>query len=235
MRLLLLSNSTNFGESYLSWCASTIAEFLSSVNGTCLFIPYAAVDFSYDQYVDRVNQALEPHQTAVEGIHSFKDKVKAVKEAGAIIVGGGNTFHLLKMLQNENLIDPMVERVKEGTPYVGWSAGSNIACPTIRTTNDMPIVQPNDFNALGLIPFQINPHYTDKMIPDHGGESRMQRLMEFLAANPEDEVVCLPEASYLLKDGAGLIYKGEMQGRHFRSDDEQFLDDGQVLLKRSQI
>lgn len=208
MKALLLSNSTNFGEEYMQWCSSTIASFIEGNKAKVVFIPFAGVGFSYEEYTDRVNQALSVHGIEVINIASEDSPLAALEDATAILVGGGNTFHLLKELQDRGMLDLIKQKVDQGTAYVGWSAGSNIAGPSIKTTNDMPIVEPKSFIALGLVAYQINPHYTDKTIPDHGGESRMQRLQEFLAANQNSRVACLPEASYLMLANNRLTYKG---------------------------
>ena len=204
MNLLLLSNSTNYGEPYMQWCSSTITSFVKD-HSSIIFIPYAGVGFTYDEYTQKVNYALSSFDVKVSNLDNFDDKAKALKDSSAIFVGGGNTFHLLKMLQQFDLLETIQKVVANGKPYVGWSAGSNIASPTIRTTNDMPIVEPKSFQSLSLVPFQINPHYTEKSIPNHGGESRLQRLREFLAANPHQKVIALPESSYLVCNGNQLI------------------------------
>ena len=212
MNLLLLSNSTNYGEPYMQWCSSTITSFVKD-SSSIMFIPYAGVGLSYDDYTKKVNHALSSFDIQVTNLDNFDDKKNALKDSSAIFVGGGNTFHLLKMLQQLDLVETIQQVVANGVPYVGWSAGSNIASPTICTTNDMPIVEPKSFDSLSLIPFQINPHYTEKSIPDHGGESRIQRLTEFLAANPDQKVIALPESSYLVSNGIQLIYNGKSDGK----------------------
>ena len=212
MNLLLLSNSTNYGEPYMQWCSSTITSFVKD-SSSIMFIPYAGVGLSYDDYTKKVNHALSSFDIQVTNLDNFDDKKNALKDSSAIFVGGGNTFHLLKILQQFDLVETIQQLVENGVPYVGWSAGSNIASPTICTTNDMPIVEPKSFDSLSLIPFQINPHYTEKSIPDHGGESRIQRLTEFLAANPDQKVIALPESSYLVSNGIQLIYNGKSDGK----------------------
>lgn len=202
MRLLLISNSTNAGEEYLGWPKENIAEFLGKKVKKVLFFPFAAVTFSYDEYEKKVQDKLGKYGYEIDSIHKYADKRKALEEAEAIMVGGGNTFHLLKAIQNFDLSEFIRKKVLEGTPFVGWSAGSNIACPTICTTNDMPIVEPDSFAAINLIRFQINPHYLDAHPDGHGGETREQRIEEFLAANPDDYVLGLREASFLkIEDG----------------------------------
>lgn len=206
-RLLLLSNSTNPGTPYLSWALRHIAEFLDGVS-SLLFVPFAGVRIGWDDYTGRVGSALRPLRIDVQGIHRSADAVRAVHDADAIAIGGGNTFHLLRHLHDQGLIGPIRERVAGGTRYLGWSAGSNVACPTIRTTNDMPIVEPAGFRALALVPFQINPHYTDAVVPNHGGESRAERLAEFVSVNPGVWVVGLREGSLLRVNGADVQLEG---------------------------
>jgi dipeptidase E len=202
MDLLLLSNSTNFGEEYLSYPRQAIRDFLGSVRNNIVFIPYAGVTFSWDDYTEKVNDALAEIGLEVSGIHSSDNPVKSIKESDAIMVGGGNSFNLLSELYKNDLIIAIQEQASSGTPYIGWSAGSNMACPTLKTTNDMPIVEPPSFKALELIPFQINPHYTEAVIPNHGGESRELRILEFTEANKEMVVVGLPEGMIIqLKNG----------------------------------
>ncbi|MFY0643382.1 MAG: dipeptidase PepE [Bacteroidia bacterium] len=213
MNLLLLSNSTNFGESYMDWCAEIIGNFVKGLEGEIIFIPYAAVGFSYEQYTEMVNKALSPFQVEVKDISAFEDPKKAIEQASAIFIGGGNTFQLTKCLQDFGLVELIKEKVERGAPYVGWSAGSNVAGESIKTTNDMPIVEPSSFNALGLIQHQINPHFTEATIPNHGGESRGQRLQEFLALNKQSKVICLPEASYCIQQGDQLLYRGDKEGQ----------------------
>jgi len=193
MNLLLLSNSTNFGESYLAYSKKTIATFLGNAKENVVFIPYAGVTFSWDDYTQKVNEALAEVGISVQGIHLSENPIESIRNADAIMIGGGNSFQLLHLMYENNLIEIIKNKVTGGTPYVGWSAGSNLACPTIKTTNDMPIIEPLSFKALDLVPFQINPHYTEAVIPNHGGESRELRLLEFIEANNEMIAIGLPE------------------------------------------
>lgn len=165
-----------------------------------MFIPYAAVTFSYDDYEKMVREALGQIGIKVRSIHTFDDPVKAINEAQAILVGGGNTFKLLSELYKNEIIEPIRTKVTNGTPYIGWSAGSNVACQSIKTTNDMPIMEPPSFDGLGLLDLQINAHYTEQTIQGHGGESRLQRLLEYSAVN-ETPVLCLPEGCALKIEG----------------------------------
>ena len=217
-QLLLLSNSTNPGTPYLSWARDHVAEFLAGVR-SLTFVPYAGVRLGWDQYTTLVAGALRPLGIEVRGVHQAGRAEHAVRDADALAVGGGNTFHLLKHLQEQGLIGPIRERVAGGVRYVGWSAGSNVACPTIRTTNDMPIVEPAGFRGLALVPFQINPHYTDAVVPNHGGESRQERLAEFVAANPRTWVVGLREGSLIHANGAELRLGGTAPATVFGSGD----------------
>jgi dipeptidase E len=229
-KLLLLSNSTNYQEKYMQWCKSIIAYFINGHSENILFVPYAAVGFSYQEYTDKVNDALRPVGVQVNNLDNFEDKREVISNASAIFVGGGNTFHLLKSLQDLNLVNAIQEAVTAGIPYAGWSAGSNIAGPTICTTNDMPIVQPSSFNALHLIPFQLNPHYTEAVLDNHGGETRKQRLEEYLVANQYSKVICLPEATYLEIEGDRITYKGSSHGKLLSKNEEQALIESTLII-----
>lgn len=219
-RLLLLSNSRNAGQGYLEHALDTLRDFLGAAPKRVLFVPYAGVRLSYDDYADTVRARFEAAGYALDAIHDAGDPAQAVDEAEAIAVGGGNTFHLLRELAERGLLPRIRARVNEGAPYVGWSAGSNLACPTICTTNDMPIVEPPSFEALGLVPFQINPHYTDAHPPGHQGETRTERLQEFCLANPEMPVVGLPEGTMLRVEGDRLTLLGEQSACLFRGENE---------------
>ncbi|MFO7574813.1 MAG: dipeptidase PepE [Bacteroidales bacterium] len=215
MRLLLISNSTNAGEEYLDYPKYNIREFLGEKPVKALFIPYAAVTFSFDLYEEKVQNRFREVGHDVISIHRFKDPVKAVEEAEAIVIGGGNTWQLLKMVQDNGLTEPIRKKVLSGTPYIGWSAGSNMACPTIRTTNDMAITEPDSFNALNLIPFQINPHYLDANPEGHAGETREQRIEEFIEANPGMYVLGLREGTMLLVENNNMKLIGPRKARVF--------------------
>ncbi|MCL4159420.1 UNVERIFIED_CONTAM: hypothetical protein GTU68_056028 [Idotea baltica] len=185
-----------------------IMDFLTPDVKKILFIPYAGVTISCDDYLDAVAAPLSANGYHVESIHRLKDSESLFENFDAIAVGGGNTFHLAKILQQKKLLKSMKNAVENGMPYIGWSAGSNITCPTIMTTNDMPIVEPSSFSGLNLIPFQINPHYTEATIPNHGGESREMRLQEFIYVNKNVPVIGLPESSLLRLVDAELTYIG---------------------------
>ncbi len=215
MKLLLLSNSTTKGEPYLGWPQSYLKHFLTDVH-SIVFIPYAGVTINYDNYTESVKKALLNFKVNVQGIHTTSNKKEAILKADCIMVGGGNTFSLLKKMEDEGLIEPIRQAVKLGCKYVGWSAGANMACPTIKTTNDMPVEQPLSFNALRLIDFQINPHFTNATLPNHGGETREMRLQEYLVKNPTSTVVGLPEGMLLEINGKSAILKGVGEAFLFR-------------------
>ena len=233
MRLLLISNSTNPGGRYLDYPGEFIKTFLGKIPGKVLFIPYAAVTFSYDEYEGKVSDRFRELGLEIISIHHFTDPVAAIDMASAIVVGGGNSWKLLKMIRENNLIDIVKQKVTSGTPYIGWSAGANVACPTIMTTNDMPVVEPDSFKAFNLIPFQINPHFTDVILPGHAGETREQRIEEFIEANPGIFVAGLREGTMLLCEnnklnlsGNGnvrIFKKGEIPAEYAASDDLSFL------------
>ena len=196
-RLLLLSNSRNFGGGYLDHAEAWIKGFLGERVERAVFVPYAGVTIAWDDYEKTVAERLSQFGVRIVSIHRAKHAAKEVENADAILVGGGNTFNLLKQLYDNGTLWAIRERVLAGVPYIGWSAGSNVACPTICTTNDMPIVEPSKLDAMRLVPFQINPHYTDAVIPNHGGETRAQRIAEYTKANPGAVVVGLREGCAL--------------------------------------
>jgi dipeptidase E len=233
MRLLLISNSTNPGEPYLDYPKNNIREFLGHKPVKAIFIPYAAVTFSFDQYESKVAERFREIGHDIVSVHRFTDPIAAISEAAAIVVGGGNTWKLLKMIRDNNLIDIVRRKVLSGTPYIGWSAGSNVACPTIKTTNDMPVIEPDSFDAFNLIPFQINPHYLDANPASHAGETREQRIEEFIEVNPGVFVAGLREGCLLLREDENIRLTGNRNVRIFRkgispielgpSDDLSFL------------
>lgn len=216
MKLLLISNSTNPGEGYLEYPINQIKDFLGEKSLNAIFIPYAAVTFSYDEYEEKVNARMNDIGHHVTGIHRFINPVEAIENADAIIVGGGNTWQLVKILQEKGLMKVIRKKIKKGTPYIGWSAGSNIACPTLRTTNDMPIVEPLKFKTLKLVPFQINPHYLDDHPANHGGETREVRINEFIEVNREIYVVGLRESTMLLIEDEEMELIGPRKARIFK-------------------
>jgi dipeptidase E len=196
MNLLLLSNSTKLGEPFLAWPREQLRNFLGS-RRRIAFVPFAAVTTSFDDFAELVSQNLPEPGHEVVSLHSAHDPVAALSECDVVAVGGGNTFHLLRELYRTRLLGAIAERVRNGMPYVGWSAGSNVACPTIMTTNDMPVCEPPSLRAMNLIPFQINPHYSEARLDGQGGECRDDRIREFLALNPHMVVAGLREGSLL--------------------------------------
>jgi len=222
MRLLLISNSTNPGEPYLEYPKEKIKNFLGNTPVKCMFIPYAAVKFSYEDYYRRVKQRFDEIGHIIDSIHHYADPVNALNNAEAIIVGGGNTFQLIHLIQHNELIDITREKVFSGLPYIGWSAGANVACPTICTTNDMPIVQPESFSAFNLISFQINPHYLDSNPDGHAGETRQERIEEFLELNHDIYVTGLREGTMIHIEGKNIALIGKRNMRIFRYGMEAF-------------
>ena len=215
MNLLLISNSTNAGEEYLQYPIERIGAFLAGVEEVA-FVPYAAVTFSYEAYEAKVAARFEQIGVRVRSVHGQSDPREAIRRAQAICVGGGNTFALAKKMQEQGLVREIADKIASGTPYVGWSAGSNVTCPTICTTNDMPIVQPESFDAIGAVKFQINPHYLDANPEGHAGETREVRLLEFIAANPRRYAVGLREGCMLRFEEGRLELLGDRPMRIFK-------------------
>ena len=220
MRLLLISNSTNPGEPYLDYPKYEIKKFLGEKPVKILFIPYAGITFSHDEYEEKVNNRFLDIDHKVTSIHHFENPIEAIESADAIMVGGGNTWHMVKTLQDKGLMDAIKKKVENGTPYIGWSAGSNIACPTLKTTNDMPISEPSSFNTLNLVPFQINPHYLDAHPENHGGETREMRIEEFMMVNQNTYVVGLREGTMLLVENNKMSMIGDRTARIFKYGQE---------------
>lgn len=204
------------GEAYLDYPKNEIKKFLGNEQITALFIPYAAVTFSFDIYEQKVAERFSEIGYKVKSIHHFDDPVKAVKEAQVIVIGGGNTWQLVRMMRDNNIIEAIRDKALTGTPFVGWSAGSNVACPTLRTTNDMPIIDPRGFETMNLVPFQINPHYLDANPEGHGGETREQRIQEFMEINPDVFVVGLREGTMLFVDDNKVNLIGSRPVRIFK-------------------
>lgn len=216
MKLLLISNSTNPGEPYLNYPKEQIKDFLGEKRQNAIFIPYAAVTFSYEEYEQKVNERFAEIGHHVTSIHRFVNPTEAIEDADAIVVGGGNTWQLVHMLYEKKLMKVIRKCVEKGTPYVGWSAGANIACPTLRTTNDMPITEPKKFKTLNLVPFQINPHYLDDNPANHGGETREMRIQEFIEINKNVFVVGLRESTMLRIKKRELSLLGTRKARLFK-------------------
>ena len=194
---LLISASSYQDTDYLRHCKNWVKDFLGeSGKEEILFIPYAGVRRTNDEYEQKVIDRLKNKN--IKSIHHYEDKISAIKNANSIAVGGGNTFMLLYTLYKLNLIEPIKEAVANGAKYFGWSAGANIAGKTMMTTNDMPIIMPKSFDSLNIFPYQINPHFISGKLAGHNGESREERLEEFLIANPKETIYALPEGTALL-------------------------------------
>jgi dipeptidase E len=214
-RILLISNSTVYGRAYLDHVAEEIKIFLGRAK-TILFFPFAL--FDRDSYAAKARARFVAMGYSMESAHTRDNPEAAIEQTEAIFIGGGNTFRLLKALQDLNLLESIRHKVKSGTPYIGSSAGANVAGPTIKTTKDMPIVQPRSFDSLGLVPFQISPHYLD---PDpastHMGETQEERILQFLEEN-ETPVVGMREGSWLFIENGSVTLKGSSGARIFRRD-----------------
>jgi len=220
-RLLLLSNGSDLiGTNPTGFARGQVRDFLGDRTRTVLFIPFASVMKPYNEFAGRVRKVFSPMGYELTSIHDATDPRQAVEKADAIAVGGGNTFHLLRGLYEARVVETIRARVRGGMPYVGWSAGSNVACPTIKTTNDMPIVQPPTLDALGLVPFQINPHYTDAHLAGHMGETRDERLAEFVQANPGVWVIGIREGTMLRLEGRTIRLIGDKPARLFLKGEE---------------
>lgn len=216
-RILLLSTSKVYGSGYFEYCEPDVRELLGPIKRV-LFVPYALHDRS--AYAQMARERFEEMGYAIDSVHDAPDPAKAVEDAEAVYIGGGNTFRLLNSMYEAGLMEPIRRRVEEGAPYIGSSAGSNVACVTMKTTNDMPIVYPPSFDALKLVPFNINPHYLD---PDpgstHMGETRETRIREFHEMN-DPVVVGLREGSGLWIEGPRVTLRGFRGARVFRKGQE---------------
>lgn len=226
--LLLMSSSKSakspsFLEHGLNWLKEHFQD------RKVLFIPYAGVSMTHQNYSDNVSSALSAADIETVGIERFSSPVKAVENAEAIAVGGGNTFMLLHLIYENSLYDALKAKIQSGTPYAGWSAGSNIVGPTIRTTNDMPIIQPRSFNALAGVPFQLNPHFTNAMPPGHRGETRSQRIHEFMHVDMHTPVLGIAEGTALKVKDRSLEILGEDPATLFENMKERLIQPRQDL------
>ena len=214
-RILLISNSTLHGSGYLDHAEAEIRSFLGHVD-RILFIPFALYD--HDSYAAKARNRFNAMGYELDSIHEAQDPLETVEGMEAIFIGGGNTFRLLKALYTFDLLSAIHRRIEHGVSYIGSSAGANVAGPTIKTTNDMPIVEPPSFNALGLVSFQINPHYLDPD-PDstHMGETREERILQFLEEN-ETPVVALREGAMIRVEQGSITLKGSSGARIFRKE-----------------
>ncbi len=229
MKLLLLSNSTMAGKPFLGWPKEYLKSFIGKAPKKLLFIPYAGVNVYWDGYAKKVSKYFEEIGYETISIYKQKDPAKAIRQADIIMVGGGNTFHLVYYLHKNKLIPLIRQAVLDGKPYIGWSAGANVACPTLCTTNDMPIIQPELFDTLNLVPFQINPHYLDENPDEHGGETREDRIDEFLEINRENIVIGLREGTGLWVENDKLKLIGDKTARFFQYGQEaEELDESKI-------
>lgn len=224
-RLLLLSNSRNPQGAFLEHVGHAVPALLDGVTRV-LFVPFAGVTISLDDYTSLVRHAFAAWGVEVESVHDRRSMRRAVEGADAIVVGGGNTFRLLERLQHHRLLETIRAKALDGAPYIGWSAGSVLAGPTIGTTNDMPIVAPRGLSALGLVGFQINAHFTDAHPPGFRGETRRERLAEYLVLNPGARVVGLPEGSWLRVEGETITLEGPHDAPCFTSGRDTVLAAG---------
>lgn len=219
MDLLLLSNSVLPGCGYLEY-ALPLLKAQSGGRRKVVFIPFAGVTQSWDAYTDKVRLALAELDLSITGVHTVEDAPAAIAAADVVMVGGGNTFNLLKNCRERGLIEPIRQAVKNGALYVGWSAGANLACPTIRTTNDMPIIDPGGLDALNLVPLQINPHFTNALPAGHQGETREQRIRELLVVAPELTVIGLPEGGWITVQNGHAQLGGDRPALLFKANEE---------------
>ncbi len=217
MDLLLFSNAQPANGGYLSHAATEMINVLGDRRRT-FFIPFASVTLSWDNYFDRVRDALKEANLDIVSAHHTVDPLGEIARAECIIVGGGNTWQLLKECRDRAFLDAVARRVREGALYMAWSAGANMACPTIATTNDMPIVDPCGLTAFHLLDFQINPHYTNAVPEGHQGETRNERIAEFLIAHPQTRVFGLPEGDWLRISSTATYLCGDKNAVIFVAD-----------------
>jgi dipeptidase E len=219
-KALIASTSTVFGGIFLDYLLPTLAEHFASVSNL-VFVPFARPGgISHDAYTEKVKPVFKQLNIKVKGIHEFENPIEAIQNAEAIFTGGGNTFVLVDMLYKYNLLDAIQNAVENGTPYLGTSAGSNICGLTIGTTNDMPVVYPPSFRTLGLVSFNLNPHYLDPIEGSkHMGETRETRINEFHNFNPQP-VLGLREGSCLEVLGNKITLKGDLPARLFQQGKE---------------
>jgi dipeptidase E len=228
-RILLASTSTVYGGTYLSYLQDELIDFFTGID-EILFVPYARPSgITHDEYTQIAQQFFNRVGKSIVGLHTFADPKKAIRQAKAIFTGGGNTFVLVNQLYGLEVMDVLREAVENGTLYMGTSAGSNIAGQTMQTTNDMPIVYPPSFKTLGLVPFNINPHYLD---PDpqskHKGETRETRIKEFHVFN-DTPVIGLREGSWLRVEDEKVSLKGDLTARIFLKEQEPY-ESTEILL-----
>lgn len=232
MNLLLLSNGGKKSSKLLGYALSDIIKFIGPSVTEILFVPYARVLMNWDDYTKQIEDSFSSTYYKIKPIHKEKDAVGAIFQAECILVGGGNTFNLLYHLNELKLMEPIRQQINLGVKYVSWSAGSNIASPTIKTTNDMPIIEPGSLNALNVIPFQINPHFVDVNV-GQPGEAREQRLKEYLALNSNSKVLCLRNGSYVSITGDKVIFHGTFATRYYDFKKHIEIEPGTTLSLKS--
>lgn len=206
-QILALSSSRSGNESYLETAASFIKNFLGDRPLKIAFIPFALVSKNYEDYANNVREGLQqlPYTILLADDHNAKN---IIEQSDVMMVGGGNTFKLLHDVYQCKILELIKDKINAGFPYIGWSAGSNILAPTIGTTNDMPVIQPESFKGLGAFPFQINPHYYNQKPEGFNGETRNQRLFEFVTMNPSLKVIGLPEGTAIQLQHSQLNFMG---------------------------
>lgn len=219
---LLLSSSRVGDTPYLAHALPFIKPLTAKAQ-KWIFIPYAGVSQSYDHYLAAVVSGLSELTLDISSIHQHSDPRQAINEADGIMIGGGNTFHLLHQLYHYDIVNLIREAVAQGKPYIGWSAGSNVAGLSIRTTNDMPIIEPPSFTALNILPFQLNPHYNNYQAPGHNGETRAQRLAEFTKVDPLTPVIGIVEGSALWRQGDTLSLLGTHPAYPFSGEQQEMV------------
>lgn len=239
-RILAFSSSREGLNGYLATAVEPINRFLGNKSLEIAFIPFASVNRDYDIYTNKVNAALQSLPYTIQTVND-ENAVDVIEKADVIMVGGGNTFKLLHDLYALQLLPLIKEKVNNGTPFIGWSAGSNIAGATICTSNDMPIINPGSFTALGFFPFQVNPHYYNQVLPGFNGETRNDRLAEFLQLNPSVPIIALPEGTALLQEEERLLLTGNTEAILFTQKKNEIVqqvigigDDISWLLKNDE-
>lgn len=228
MRLLLLSSGRIQPGKLLDFAFNDIIEFIGRDTREIVFIPFARVLMNWDEYTKQVQNAFSSTKYRITSICKNNDMQGNIERAECILVGGGNTFNLLYILNKYNLTELLKRKIESGTNYISWSAGSNIASPTIKTTNDMPIVELESLKALNLIPYQINPHFTNANV-QQTGESRDQRIREFLAVNPDNKVLCLRNSSYIEVTGNKILIHGSAKVRLYEYGTYEEIKPGSVI------
>ncbi len=222
MNIILASTSTLFGGEYLEYLKEELIQLYKGID-EIIFVPFARPGgISHDDYTAKAKSFFETIHIKVKGLHEFEDKIEAVNNAKGFFTGGGNTFLLVKTLHEEGLMSVLKQNVETGKPYLGCSAGSNIGGQNMKTTNDMPIVYPPSFDCMGLVPFNLNPHYLDPN-PElkHNGETRETRIKEFLTQN-DTKVVGLREGNWIRRIGDNITVEGSELTRIFEKDKEPY-------------